>query len=80
MLTLTPETETRLRTVAAERGMAPEQALETLLARALENAEKEADAERQDTLTGLRQSAEEFAQGRWTTPDDLDAALRARRA
>lgn len=62
--------------MAAESGVAPEQVLEMLLARALEDAE----AERQDTLVALRQSADEFAAGRWITPDELDTVLRARRA
>ncbi len=75
MLTLAPDTEMRLRTVAAGRGLAPEQALEPLLAHAL----SEAEAELQETLAGLRASAADFAAGRWTTPGELDAALRARR-
>ena len=73
-LTLTPDTETRLRTVAAGRGQAPEQALESLLAQALADAE----AELQDTLLGLRASAADFAAGRWVAPEELDATLRAR--
>jgi len=75
MLTLTPDTEMRLRTVAAGRGLAPEQALEALLGHAL----SEAEAELQETLAGLRASAADFAAGRWTTPEGLDAILRARR-
>ncbi len=73
-LTIAPETETRLRTVAAGHGLAPEQALEVLLGRALTDAE----AQRRETIAGLRQSAEEFAEGKWLTPDELDAQLRAR--
>ena len=73
-LTLAPETETRLRTVAGEQGLAPEQALEVLLGRALADAE----AERQETMVGLRQSSREFAEGKWLTPDELDAELRGR--
>ena len=74
-LTLTPDTEIRLRTVAAGRGQAPEQALEVLLAQALADAETEL----QDTLAGLRASAADFAAGHWTTPEALDAVLQARR-
>ena len=73
-LTIAADTETRLRTVAEGHGMAPEQALEVLLRRAL----TEAEAEMQETIAGLRQSAQEFAAGRWLTPDELDAGLRAR--
>ncbi len=73
-LTLTPETETRLRTVALGSGLAPEQALEVLLGRAL----TEAETERQETMADLRQSAKEFAEGKWLTPEELDAELRTR--
>lgn len=78
-LTIAPETATRLRTVAAGRGVAPEQALEVLLGRALTDAEAEmAQVETRETIAGLRQSAQEFAQGKWLTPDELDAQLRVR--
>jgi len=73
-LTLTPNTEAVLQTLAARHGQAPEAILEILVMRAAED-----EQERQETLSGLRQSAEEFAVGRWTTPQDLDDALRARR-
>lgn len=74
-LTLTPDTEMRLRTIAAGRGLAPEQALEALVTQAL----TEAEAELQDTLADLRASAADFAAGRWISADELDARLRARR-
>jgi predicted transcriptional regulator len=74
-LVLTPDTEQRLRVVAAGRGQAPEDALQSILGQALADAE----AELQGTLSGLRAGAADFAAGRWTTPEDLDAALRARR-
>jgi len=74
-LTLTPDTENRLLTVAAGQGLAPEKALDSLLSQALAYAE----AEMQETLAGLRASAEDFAAGRWITPEELDATLRARR-
>lgn len=73
-LTIAPETETRLRTVAEGHGLAPEQALEVLLGRALTDAEPEM----RETIAGLRQSAQEFAEGKWLTPDELDAQLRVR--
>ncbi len=74
MLTLAPDMEIRLRNVAAGHGLAPEKALETLLSPAL----AEAEAEIQETMAGLRQSAADFAAGRWTTPEELDSVLRAR--
>lgn len=73
-LTLTPNTEAALQTLAARHGQAPEAILETLVMCAAED-----ERERQETLSGLRQSAEEFAAGHWITPQDLDAALQARR-
>ena len=73
-LTIAPETETRLRTVAAGHGLAPEQALEVLLGRALTDAE----AEMRETIVGLRQSTQEFAGGKLLTPDELNAHLRTR--
>lgn len=74
-LTLTPDTETALRALAARHDQAPEAILESLVT----SAAAEDERERQETLSGLRRSADEFAAGRWTTPEELDAALRARR-
>ena len=74
-LTLTPNAETALRSLAARHGRAPEDILESLVARAAAEEERE----RCETLRGLRCSAEEFAAGRGISPDDLDASLRARR-
>ena len=75
-LTIAPETGTRLRTVAAGHGPAPEQALEVLLGRALTDAE----AEMRETIAGLRQSTREFAEGKWLAPDEFDDQLRVRRS
>lgn len=79
-LSLAPDIESRLRTVAAGRGQAPEQALESFLRPALAEAEAEMqEKEREETLAGLSSSAAEFAAGRWVSPEELDAMLRDRR-
>ena len=72
-LTLTPDTETRLRTFAEEQGLAPEEVHDALLTRALE----EAEAEWQDTLAGLDQSVEDYNAGRWITAEDMSRELKA---
>ncbi len=72
-LTLTPDAETRLRSFAEERGLAPEEAHEALLVRALE----EAEAEWQDTLAGLDQSVEDYNAGRWITAEEMSRQLKA---
>ncbi len=73
-LTLTPETETRLRTMAEGFGLEPAALHEDLLQQALANAE----AELNETLAQLDESAEAIDAGRWITVDELDRRLTAR--
>jgi predicted transcriptional regulator len=73
-LTLTPDTETRLRVFAEEQGLAPEQVHDALLTHALE----EAEAELQDTLAGLDQSMADVAAGRWITAEEMHQRLSKR--
>lgn len=73
-ITLTPEIETRFRTYAEELGHDPEQFAANLLIRDLE----EAEAELQDIMAGLDESAEDIAAGRWITSEELDRRLEAR--
>ncbi len=73
-ITLTPDTETRLRTFAEGRGLALEEVHEALLGRALE----EAEAELQDTLAGLDQSVEDYNAGRWISAEEMHERLKAR--
>ena len=70
-LTLAPETETRLRTIAEGYGMEPAALHEDWLQQALADAE----AELSETLAGLDESAEAFAAGRWITLETLDERL-----
>lgn len=73
-LTLAPEIETRLRTMAEGFGLEPAVLHEDLLQRAL----AEAEAELNETLAGLDESVEAIAAGRWITLDELDERLTAR--
>ena len=75
-LTLTSATEMRLRTFAEGQGLSLTELHETLLTRALE----EAEAELQDTLAGLDRSMADFAAGRWITSEELDRRLEAKLA
>ena len=77
-LILTPETETRLRTIAEERGLDPLQLHEDLLRQALASAEAEQEREQQETLAGLDESVEAFAAGRWITSEELNQRMTAR--
>ncbi len=81
-LTLTPDTETRLRTVAEGQGLELAELHDAILARGLEEAEArlraEAEAELQDTLDGLDRSMADVAAGRWITSEELDQRLEAK--
>jgi len=69
-LTLAPEIEARIRSVAEMRGQDPEDALIVLLNRAL------ADAEAEDELVAeLRASVEDHAAGRSMTLEELRVRL-----
>ncbi len=72
-LTLTPDTETRLRTMAEGYGLNPAELHEDLLQQALAAAE----AELNETLAQLDESAEAVDAGRWITVDELDRRLTA---
>ena len=72
-LTLTPDTETRLRTIAEGSGMEPAALHEDWLQQALADAE----AELSETLAQLDESAEAVDAGRWITVDELDRRLTA---
>ena len=81
-LTLTPDTETRLRTVAEGQGLELAELHDAILARGLEEAEArlqaEAEAELQDPLEGLDRSMADVAAGRWITSEELDRRLEAK--
>ena len=73
-LTLAPETENRLRMMAEGFGLEPAALHEDLLQQALADAE----AELNETLAQLDESAEAVDAGRWITVDELDQRLTAR--
>ena len=79
ILILTPETETRLRTIAEERGIDPGQLHEDFLKQALVSAEADSK-EIQETLAGLDESMEAFAASRWITSEKLSQRMTARLA
>ena len=74
-VTLALETETRLRMMAKGFGLEPAVLHEDLLQQALTKAE----AEQNETLAGLDESAEAFAAGRWISFEKLDEGLTARK-
>lgn len=82
-LTLTPDTESRGRSVAETRGLDPEDALIVLLNQALAEAESDSativmsEEEAQQVLAALRKSEEDFAAGRWISLEDYEAQIRA---
>ena len=74
MITLTPETEAQLQTVATQRGVSAEEALSELIAEAAEVA---------DAVAGLRRGTAEIDAGDWISladlRRDLDAQAHSRR-
>ena len=74
-VTLAPETETRLRTMAEGFGLEPAVLHADLLQQALADAE----AEPNEKLAGLDESAEAIAAGRWITREELDQRMTALR-
>ena len=62
MITLAPETEAQLQTVATQRGVSAEEALSELIAEAAEVA---------DAVAGLRQGTAEINAGDWMSLEDL---------
>lgn len=74
-LTLTPDTEARLRSLAARRGQAPEAIVEALV----QYASTEEERELQEAAAGIRAGLEDFAAGRWTALEELEAESRTAR-
>ena len=72
-VTLTPDTEMRLRAYAEKLALDPEQLSNALLTRDLE----EAEAELQDTMAGLDQSVKDYNAGRWITAEEMSQQLKA---
>lgn len=82
-LTLTPDTEARVRSVAETRGQDPEEALIALLNQALAEADFAAivmtEEEIQQVPAALQRSEEDFAAGRWVSLEDYEAQTKERR-
>lgn len=70
-LTLTPDTEAMLLTVAAQRGLAPESTLDVILA--------EAATDFEEAVAGIQRGMHDFAAGRWMSLEDYEAKAVARR-
>ena len=66
-LTLTPDAEARLRSVAAQRGLPPEKTIDVLLA--------EADLDFQEAVVGIQRGMDDFAAGRWISLEDYEAQI-----
>ena len=72
-VTLTPDTEMRLRAYAEKLALDPEQLSNALLTRDLE----EAEAELQATMAGLDESVKDYDAGRWITAEEMSRQLKA---
>ncbi|MDQ2799144.1 MAG: hypothetical protein M3Y13_05820 [Armatimonadota bacterium] len=81
-LTLTPDAAERLRSVAAQRGQTPEEAISTLLTEAEEDFAVPlamSEEEAQQVLAALQKSEEDFAAGRWISLEDYEAQIKEQR-
>ena len=77
-LTLTPDTEALLHSVAAQRGLPPEKTIEMLLTEAQAAASYD-KAEEDNILAELQASVDDHAAGRSMTIDEYRAKALARR-
>ena len=68
-LTLAPQTEARLRNVAAQRGLPPEIALDAVLA--------EAEGDFDSAAAEVRAGMDDFAAGRWVSLEAMEADSRS---
>ena len=82
-VTLTPDTEARVRSVAEMSGQDPEDALIALLNQALAGADYAAivmtEEETEQVSAALRRSEEDYATGRWISLEDYEAKTKERR-
>ncbi len=78
-LTLPPATEARLRAAAAQRGLAPEETIDALLAEAEAIPDQVilTPSEQEQVLAALRASVEDYAAGRWISLEDYEAEIQA---
>ena len=64
-LTLTPDAAARLRAVAFQRGLGPEETITRLIT--------EADSDFNQAVAGIQRGMDDFAAGRWTSWEDYEA-------
>jgi len=69
-LTLPPETEARLHSVAAQRGLPPEKTLDVLLV--------EADTNYYEAIAGIQRGMDDYTAGRWISLEDYEAEAEAK--
>ena len=62
-ITLTPHSEALLRSVAAQRGLLPEEAIDIVL--------REANQEFQEAVAGIQHGMDDYAAGHWISLEDL---------
>ena len=75
-LTLTPDTEALLNTVAAQRGLPLEKTLEMVLA----EAQAAAETEYREAVAGIQRGMDDFAAGRWISLEDYEARIQVEQA
>jgi len=78
-LTLSPDMENRLRSLAAQRGLPPEETFRALLTEA-EAAAFLNETQAQEILAQFKASREDYAAGRWISIEDYEAQVQAKRA
>lgn len=84
-LTLAPEIEARVRSVAELSGQDPEDALIALLNQALADAEADLaplimdEEEKEQVVAALRKSEEDYTAGRWISLEDYEARIAEKR-
>lgn len=68
VITLNPHSEALLRSVAAQRGLPPEEAIDLVLS--------EASHEFQEAAAGIQRGMNDYAAGRWISLEDYEAQVR----
>ena len=72
-LTLTPDTEALLQSVAAQYGLPPEKTIEVLLA----EAQAAAETDHREAVVGIQRGMDDFAAGHWISLEDYEAQTQA---
>lgn len=72
-LTLTPDTEALLNSIAAQRGLPLEKTLKIVLA----EAQAAAETDYREAAAGIQRGMDDFAAGRWVSLEDYEAQIQA---